>query len=181
MNENVISRPQNTKPLLIVNGIRAEDEDILSLMRSKGIEFLFIPCWKTMVKIPLELTDEAVKYAQGLSSIDDTFFWKIIPSYLPDVKAQKCRLLVIYSPTRDLAYRRGGYFLHKLNLKKYKRIEKGYYWVKLYPSNLHHVDPDTGNIVVDKEYEELLHKIMSKLSKVTRQKTTPSETLHHDK
>ena len=61
MSENLISNPRNIKPLPIINGIKIEDKDILSLMKSKGIEFLFIPYWMTMVKIPLELIDKAVK------------------------------------------------------------------------------------------------------------------------
>ena len=151
------------EPMLVVNGVEIEDKKVLSLLKRKGIEFLFIPCWKTMVKIPLEKIEEAMRYAEELSKVDKTFFWKIISSRLPDVRSQKYMLLVIYSPTKDLAYKRGGYFLHKLNLKSCKRIKKGYYWVKKYPSNVHYVDPQTGKIVVDEVFKEVLCEIKSKM------------------
>jgi hypothetical protein len=93
-----------------------------------------------MVKVPEEIVDSAVKLATTVKKMDKTFRWKMIRSYHKDVRLQKCRLLVIYSPTKDQAYKRGSYFLHKLELNKFERLEKGYYWVKEYPSNLHAVN-----------------------------------------
>jgi hypothetical protein len=46
------------------------------------------------------------------------------------VQEQKCILFVIYSPTKDQAYKRENYFMKKLKLTKFRRIEKGYYWVE---------------------------------------------------
>jgi len=128
------------RSLLIVNGKKKSNPEALENLTKRRIRFLFIPCWKTMVKVPEEITDKAVELAASIKKKDKTFRWKIIRSYHRDVRLQKCKLLVIYSPTKDQAYRRGGYFLHKLELNKFERLRKGYYWVKEYPSNLHAVN-----------------------------------------
>jgi len=129
-----------SRPLLIVNGKEENSPEVLEYLRKRRVRFLFIPCWKTMVKVPEEITENAVELATGIERRDKTFRWKVIRSYHRDVRSQKCNLLVIYSPTRDQAYRRGGYFLHKLKLNNFKKLRKGYYWVKEYPSNLHAVN-----------------------------------------
>lgn len=129
-----------SRPLLIVNGKEENNPEALQNLRKRRVRFLFIPCWKTMVKIPEEITENAVGSAASIEKRDKTFRWKMIRSYHRDVRLQKCRLLVIYSPTKDQAYRRGSYFLHKLKLNKFERLRKGYYWVKEYPSNLHAVN-----------------------------------------
>lgn len=127
-------------PLLIVNGREEDNLEALENLRKHGVRFLFIPCWKTMVKVPEEITEDAEELAESIEKRDKTFYWKMIRSYHRDVRLQKCKLLVIYSPTKDQAYRRGGYFLYKLELNKFERLRKGYYWVKKYPSNLHAVN-----------------------------------------
>jgi len=134
--------PMVPRPLLIVNGKEENNPEALENLAKMGIRFLFLPCWKTMVKVPEEITDNAEELAASIEKRDKTFQWKnfLIRSYHRDVRLQKCKLLVIYSPTKDRAYRRGGYFLHKLELNKFERLRKGYYWVKEYPSNLHAVN-----------------------------------------
>jgi len=125
-------------PLLFVDGKRVRNDDAIKLMERSGVEFLFIPCWKTMVKIPEEIVDEAEELALQLEGADETFRWKWVHSYLKEVREQNCVLFVLYSPTKDQAYSRGNYFTHKLGLIEFKRIKKGYYWIKKYPSNLHY-------------------------------------------
>lgn len=130
----------NTSPLLLVDGEEENNAEALKYLSTSKVRFLYVPCWKTMVKVPEEIIDDAVELATRLEKRDRTFRWKIIQSYHKDICVQRCKLLVIYSPTKDQAFRRGGYFLHKLNLRKFERLMKGYYWVKEYPSNLHAVD-----------------------------------------
>jgi hypothetical protein len=147
-------------PLLIVNGEKRSNLEALEKLRENRVRFLFIPCWKTMVKVPEEIVSNAEKLATNLRKIDRTFYWKIIRSYKKDVRQQKCRLLVIYSPSNDQAFRRGTYFLHKLELNKFERLIKGYYWVKKYPSNLHTVD-SLGEIHGSEDIVDKVKKIVA--------------------
>jgi hypothetical protein len=145
------------KALLIVNGQKVENSKALELMEKYGIHFLFLPCWKTMVKVPKEIIAEAEALAERLEKMDETFRWKWVYSYLPDVRKQECVLFVIYSPTKDQAYKRGTYFMSKLALPKFERIEKGYYWVEEYPSNLHH--KEDNEITIHPEDAEFINKV----------------------
>jgi len=155
-------------PLLIVAGNKENSPKALKILRRKRISFLYIPCWKTMVKVPEEIADCAVVLANDVRKRDKTFRWKIIRSYHRDVNIQKCKLLVIYSPTKNQAYRRGSYFLHKLELKKFERLKKGYYWVKEYPSNLHAVDSQTGEIRGEDDILSEVKKILAIVSMSNR-------------
>jgi hypothetical protein len=143
--------------LLFVNGQRVENAKALDFMRNHGIEFLFMPCWKTMIKVPEEIISYAVALAEELGKMDETFKWKWVRSYKPDIRRQKCVLFVIYSPNKDQAYKRGSYFMQKLELTKFERINRGYYWVKEYPSNLHY--KDDGEISIHPENNVLLEKL----------------------
>ena len=150
-------------PLLFVAGKRVRNDDAINLMERSGVELLFIPCWKTMVKIPEEIVDEAKELAMQLEEADETFKWKWVHSYLKDVREQSCILLVIYSPTKNQAYRRGTYFMHRLRLMRFERIEKGYYWVKKYPSNLHYklgdrITATPEDIKLVKEIKRITHR-----------------------
>lgn len=151
------------KPLLIVAGNEQNSPKALKILRKRGISFLFIPCWKTMVKIPEEIVDYGTELAEHIGKIDKTFQWKgPIRSYHRDVKMQKCKLLVIYSPTKDQAYRRGAFFFHRLKLKKIKRIKKGYYRVKKYPSNLHAINLQTGKVQGEDEIISEIAEILTR-------------------
>jgi len=90
-----------------------------------------------MIKIPEEIVEAVSRTCTEIEAKDETFKFKIISSYKPDMKRQRCKLLVIYSPTRDQAYRRAGWMVSKFGLKSFNRLEKGYYWVEEYRSNLH--------------------------------------------
>jgi hypothetical protein len=109
-----------------------------------------------LVKVPKEIIAEAEALAEHLEKMDETFRWKWVYSYLPDVRKQECVLFVIYSPTKDQAYKRGTYFMSKLALSKFERIEKGYYWVEEYPSNLHH--KEDNEITIHPEDAEFINK-----------------------
>jgi len=47
--------------------------------------------------------------------------------------------------------------MQKLELTKFERINRGYYWVKEYPSNLHYKDDD--EISIHPENNVLLEKL----------------------
>jgi hypothetical protein len=145
------------KALLVVDGRKVEDSRALELLRSRGVEFLYMPCWKTMIKVPEEVLSEAEALAETLEKMDETFKWKAVPSYLSDVQDQRCVLFVIYSPTKDQAYKRGSYFVKKLMLTRFKRMEKGYYWVREYPSNLHY--KRANKISIRPEDADLIEKV----------------------
>jgi hypothetical protein len=147
------------KTLLVVDGRRVEDGRALELMRSHGVEFLYMPCWKTMIKVPEEMVNEAKTLAETLEKMDETFKWKWVLSRLPDVQKQRCVLFVVYSPTKDQAYKRGSYFVKKLKLAKFRRIEKGYYWIEEYPSNLHYKHAD--KITITPEDADLVEMVRS--------------------
>jgi hypothetical protein len=149
------------KTLLVVDGRKVKDGRALELLRSHGVEFLYMPCWKTMIKVPEEVLSEAKALAETLEKMDKTFKWKWVPSYLSDVRKQRCALFVIYSPTKDQAYKRGSYFVKKLKLMKIRRIEKGYYWVKEYPSNLHYKHAD--KVIITLEDADLVERVRSSL------------------
>jgi hypothetical protein len=138
--------------LLVTNGRRVEDSKALKLMKNHNLSFLFMPCWKTLVKVPEEVVGEAEALAKRLEELDETFRWKRVSSYLPDVQKQGCVLFVIYSPARDQAYKRGSYFKQKLMLTRFKRIEKGYFWVEEYPSNLHYKQGNEMRILPEDAY-----------------------------
>jgi hypothetical protein len=43
-----------------------ENSKALELMEKYGIHFLFLPCWKTMFKVPKEIIAEAEALAEHL-------------------------------------------------------------------------------------------------------------------
>jgi hypothetical protein len=117
-----------------------------------------------MIKIPTEIISEAVVLAGELEKMDETFKWKWVYSYLPDVQRQRCVLFVIYSPTKDQAYKRGSYFMQKLRLTRFKRIEKGYYWVEEYQSNLHY--KHANKIIILPEDNDLIEKVKNSFNNI---------------
>ena len=125
------------KPICYVDGRKVDNKDVEVLLTQECVDFLFMPCWKSMIKIPEEIVETVFRVCTEIETKDETFKFKIIPSYKPDVKRQRCKLLVIYSPTRDQAYRRAGWIVSKFGLKSFNRLEKGYYWVEEYPAKLH--------------------------------------------
>ena len=77
------------KTLLVVDGRKVKDGRALELLRSHGVEFLYMPCWKTMIKVPEEVLSEAKALAETLEKMDETFKWKWVPSYLCARRALK--------------------------------------------------------------------------------------------
>jgi len=106
--------------LLFVNGQRVKNAKALDFMKNHGIEFLFMPCWKTMIKVPEEIISDAVALAEELEKMDETFKWKWVRFYKPDIRRQKCVLFVIYSPNKDQAYKRGSYSCKNSSLQSSK-------------------------------------------------------------
>jgi len=145
---------------------RAEtlEADILNCTRieQKNLEFLFMPCFKTMVKIPVEIVDQVFeKCCEIQEKKDETFIFKIIRSTKRDITIdQRCKLLVIYSPDKERAYKRGAWMIYLFNLDKNVNIHAPCYWVKRFPSNLHYTEKETGRIVIHEEDNELLKGIL---------------------
>jgi hypothetical protein len=118
----------------------------------------FMPCWKTMIKIPEEIVERAFELGEGLEREYEDFSFKITTSYKPDIRnEQRCKLMVVYSPTKDLAHIRGTKIMYGLKLKDFPQIEAPWYSVKEYPSNLHAGEGD--NIHVLPVYEELVNRV----------------------
>ena len=151
-------------PICFVEGEKIQEEDVLNLLREKKIGSLFIPCWKTMIKTPNEIVEKAFKLGEELERKYEDFFFKIITSYKLDIsKEQRCKLMVVYSPTKDLAYIRGNKIMYGLKLKEFPRIKRPYYWVKGYPSDLHAGEGD--DIHISSEGEELINRVKGILGK----------------
>lgn len=145
-------------PICFIGGVRIEKDEVLDLLRDNGVESLFMPCWKTMVKIPTEIVEKASELGERLGEGYDDFSFKIITSYKQDIRdEQKCELMVVYSPTNDLAYVRGNKIMYSLNLKECPRIKMPYYWVKEYPSDLH--AGEGADIHISSEGEELINQV----------------------
>jgi len=151
-------------PICFVDGEKIEEENVLNLLKENDVDGLFIPCWKTMIKIPKEIVENAFELGEGLERANEDFFFKIITSYKPDITfKQRCKLMVVYSPTNDLAYIRGNKIMGTLRLKDFSQIEAPWYWVKEYPSNLHAGEGD--NIRAHSESEKLVNRVKELLSK----------------
>jgi len=146
--------------ICFVDGEKTQEEDVLNLLREHNVGGLFIPCWKTLIKIPNEIEERALELGEGLESEYEDFFFKITTSYKPDITCkQDAKLMVVYSPTKDLAYIRGNKIMYGLRLKEFSQIEAPWYSVKEYPSNLHAGEGD--NIHIRPENEELVNSVKS--------------------
>lgn len=149
-------------PICFVEGEKIKEENVLNLLKENDVGGLFIPCWKTMIKIPNEIVERAFKLGEELERANEDFFFKIITSYKPDITfKQRCKLMVVYSPTNDLAYIRGNKIMCDLKLKEFPRIEAPWYWVKEYPSNLHAGEGD--DIRTRSEYRKLVNRVKAYL------------------
>jgi len=147
-------------PICFVDGEKTQEEDVLNLLKENDVGGLFIPCWKTIIKIPNKIVDRAFELGKGLERAHEDFFFKITTSYKPDITfKQDAKLMVVYSPTKDLAYIRGNKIMYGLRLKEFPQIEAPWYWVKGYPSNLHAGEGD--NIHIRSENEELVNSVKS--------------------
>jgi len=147
-------------PICFVDGEKTQEEDVLNLLRESEVGGLFIPCWKTLIKIPNQIVERAIELGDELEEKYEDFFFKIITSYKPDITfKQDAKLMVVYSPTEDLAYIRGDKIMYGLRLKEFPQIEAPWYWVKEYPSNLHAGEGD--DIHISSENEEFVNSIKS--------------------
>lgn len=147
-------------PLCFVDGEKNQKEDILDLLRERNVGGLFIPCWKTIIKIPNKIVERAFEFGEGLEREHEDFFFKITTSYKPDITfKQDAKIMVVYSPTKDLAYIRGTKIMYGLKLKDFPQIEAPWYSVKEYPSNLHAGEGD--DIHIRSENEELVNSVKS--------------------
>ena len=147
-------------PICFVEGEKTQQEDVLNLLREHNVGGLFIPCWKTIIKIPNKIVERTLELGEGLEREYEDFFFKITTSYKPDITfKQDAKLMVVYSPTKDLAYIRGSKIMYGLKLKDFPQIEAPWYSVKEYPSNLHAGEGD--DIHISSENEEFVNSIKS--------------------
>lgn len=147
-------------PICFVDGEKNQKEDILDLLREHNVGGLFIPCWKTLIKIPNKIVERTLELGKGLEREYEDFFFKITTSYKPDITfKQDAKLMVVYSPTKDLAYIRGTKIMYGLKLKDFPQIEAPWYSVKEYPSSLHAGEGD--DIHISSEGEELVNSVKS--------------------
>jgi len=147
-------------PICFVGGEKIQEEAVLNLLSEKEVNSLFIPCWKTMIKIPDEIVERAFKFGEEFEKKYEDFSFKIITSYKPDIRnEQRCKLMVVYSPTKDSAYMRGNKIMCDLKLEEFPQIKGVYYRVKGYPSNFHAGEGD--DIHIGSEGEKLVNSVKS--------------------
>lgn len=147
-------------PICFVDGEKIQKGEVLNLLKENDVGGLFIPCWKTMIKIPNKIVERAFELGDELEEKYEDFFFKIITSYKPDITfKQDAKLMVVYSPTEDLAYIRGNKIMYGLRLKEFPQIEAPWYSVKEYPSSLHAGEGD--DIRIRSENEELVNSVKS--------------------
>jgi hypothetical protein len=126
-------------------------------------ELIFIPCWKTMIKIPFQISKQKIlKNLSLLKKEKRRIIFKIISApYLPDVKNQQSYLLIIFSKEKWEAYEYGNKIKKLLNLDSFEGLKKGVFWVKRYPSPYHfryETDPK-GYLRIKKDNEQYLNMI----------------------
>lgn len=82
--------------------------------------------FKTIIGVPSGETSNIIKVCDDFLKKDRTCYFEIVEPSVKKLKEKFESLLIVYSPTKEMANKRGGWFIHKCRDAKLA----GYFWVK---------------------------------------------------
>lgn len=82
--------------------------------------------FKTIIGIPIGQTSNVIKICEDILKKDRTFYYEITEPSVNVLKEKFESLLILYSPTKKMANKWGGWFIHKCRNAKVA----SYFWVK---------------------------------------------------
>ncbi len=82
--------------------------------------------FKTIIGVPRGETSKVVNICEDILKRDRTFYYQVVEPSVKELKEKFESLLILYSPTKEMANQRGGWFIHKLRDAQVA----SYFWVK---------------------------------------------------
>lgn len=59
------------KPICYVDGRKVDNKDVEVLLTQECVDFLFMPCWKSMIKIPEEIVETVFRTCTEIEAKGD--------------------------------------------------------------------------------------------------------------
>ncbi len=82
--------------------------------------------FKTLIGVADGQTANVLKVCEDIKKRDSSFDYEIFKPTVPELREKFESLLVLYSATKEMANKRGGWFIHKCRGAKLAN----YFWVK---------------------------------------------------